>query len=56
LIAVMKLISAPAMTPGSISGRVTFRNAREGRAPKLIAASSMPLLICFWIAALERTA
>jgi hypothetical protein len=36
----MNASSAPAMTPGRISGKVTCRNARQGVAPRLKAACS----------------
>ena len=56
LIAVMKLISAPATIPGTISGSVIRANAEAGEAPSETAASSMLPRICFRIDALERTA
>ena len=48
-------VIAPAKTPGIIKGRVTFKNVLAGLAPRLIAASSIPKLICFRIETLERT-
>jgi hypothetical protein len=56
LMAVMKLINAPATIPGSISGSVMRRKAEAGDAPSETAASSMLPRICFRIDALERTA
>ena len=55
LIAVTKAIKAPAITPGIIRGNMIFMKALLGIVPRLIAASSTPVLICFNIDELERT-
>ena len=54
LIRVIQLIIAPAKTPGSIIGTVTFQKDLNSVAPRLIAASSILGLICVMIAVLER--
>jgi hypothetical protein len=55
LMAVMKLIIAPATMPGSISGTVTLAKARAGDAPRLMAASSIDGLIWRSTALVART-
>ena len=45
LIAVMKLIMAPATIPGIIKGTVTCQKALAGDAPRFTAASSIEGLI-----------
>ena len=55
LIAVIKAIIAPAKTPGNIKGSVILTKVLAGPDPRLAAASSIPILICFKIDTPERT-